>query len=129
MRHSAEMANMSQAELTANWQRYLAGSQKQSDPPLTDQQRAEKEAERAREFAQAMIATQDRLMSAMGIPVESRPYLTGNWAVSPPPTLSGGFPLTSLTIDEADRYPHTCPRCQGPAYVGAVEVDCAGGCK
>lgn len=28
-----------------------------------------------------------------------------------------------------DRYPHTCPRCQGPAYVGAVEVDCAGNCK
>lgn len=34
-----------------------------------------------------------------------------------------------LLITNGDRYPHTCPRCSGPAYVGAVEVDCAGGCK
>lgn len=51
----------------------------------------------------------------------------------PPPMLTGGFPLASWSVDEAQadasRYPHTCPRCSGPAYVGAVEVDCAGNCK
>lgn len=33
-----------------------------------------------------------------------------------------GLPATEFC--DADRYPHTCPRCGGPAYVGALEVDC-----
>ncbi len=44
--------------------------------------------------------------------------------------------LTSMVVDgmpiplpDPSRYPHVCPRCSGPAYVGAVEVDCARGCK
>lgn len=35
----------------------------------------------------------------------------------------------TAVMNDINRYPHTCPRCQGPAYIGAVEVDCAGGCK
>ena len=27
------------------------------------------------------------------------------------------------------RYPHRCPRCTGPAYVGLNTIDCARGCK
>lgn len=26
-------------------------------------------------------------------------------------------------------YPHTCPACAGPAYVGFKEVDCQKGCR
>jgi hypothetical protein len=26
------------------------------------------------------------------------------------------------------RFPHSCPRCGGPAYVGLNDVDCAEGC-
>lgn len=28
-----------------------------------------------------------------------------------------------------DRYPHRCPRCNGPAYIGAVSVECKGECR
>lgn len=31
-------------------------------------------------------------------------------------------------LPDPSRYPHVCPRCSGPAYIGAVEVDCARGC-
>jgi hypothetical protein len=79
-------------------------------------------------FAVALLKHQERLYHLLGVPVERQKYLTGNWFV-PPPMLTGGFPLTSLAAGESDRYPHICPRCSGPAYVGAVEVDCAGGCK
>lgn len=27
-----------------------------------------------------------------------------------------------------DHYPHSCPRCQSPAYVGLLSVDCSKGC-
>ena len=67
------------------------------------------EVERSREFVEAMVATQGRLMRAMG-------FESCRSAIRRLPELS-------------DRYPHTCPRCSGPAYAGAVEVDCAGGCK
>lgn len=30
---------------------------------------------------------------------------------------------------DPSRYPHICPRCNGPAYVGVVEMDCSRGCK
>jgi hypothetical protein len=66
----------------------------------------------------------------------------GNWG--PPACLPPFTTMTELTrrymetiaavvkpvVELMDsRYPHICPRCSGPAYVGAVEVDCAGGCK
>jgi hypothetical protein len=28
-----------------------------------------------------------------------------------------------------DRFPHVCPRCGGPAYIGALDVDCKTRCK
>lgn len=35
-------------------------------------------------------------------------------------------------VDRAENdkiYPHKCPRCKGPAYVGFLNVDCRNGCK
>lgn len=89
------------------------------------------EAERSREFVEAMVANQERMLGLLGIPVGRLPYLTGQWAVSPPKVPYVGYQLTEVAVDEArdHRYPHTCPRCNGPAYVGAVEVDCSRGCK
>ena len=35
-----------------------------------------------------------------------------------------------LCVPDRDaRYPHQCPRCSGPAYVGFVSVDCKLRCK
>lgn len=31
-------------------------------------------------------------------------------------------------IKKDDRYPHVCPRCKGPAYVGFSNVDCKAKC-
>lgn len=31
-------------------------------------------------------------------------------------------------IDQA-RYPHACPRCGKPAYIGLGNVECSGGCE
>ena len=42
---------------------------------------------------------------------------------------SGEIGYPNIMVAAAHGYPHICPRCSGPAYVGAVEVDCAGGCK
>lgn len=66
-------------------------------------------------------------------------YLPGNWIRPSDAQLAQrrvaadvlvtAFGDKVVAVVEASRYPHTCPRCQGPAYVGAVEVDCAGGCK
>lgn len=28
-----------------------------------------------------------------------------------------------------DKYPHECPRCHGPAYIGLNSVDCKAKCK
>ncbi len=86
-------------------------------------------------------------------PEEREKYLAGTW-LFPPPDDHGahleafvGYQETlvsavSCAWEKAvtpvvaqlvklvdDRYPHVCPRCSGPAYVGAVEVDCAGGCR
>lgn len=41
--------------------------------------------------------------------------------------------LKLLPIERLDdrfraRYPHPCPRCAGPAYVGLNDVDCSKGC-
>jgi hypothetical protein len=27
-----------------------------------------------------------------------------------------------------DRYPHKCPRCKGPAYIGLNKIDCKAKC-
>lgn len=32
------------------------------------------------------------------------------------------------SLDDGGRYPHSCPRCGGPAYVGLNDIDCKGGC-
>lgn len=34
--------------------------------------------------------------------------------------------LSSPTI--AARYPQICPKCGGPAYIGALQIDCYNGC-
>ena len=36
-----------------------------------------------------------------------------------------------ITLEEVrtDRFPHKCPACGGPAYVGFAKVECAGGCR
>lgn len=34
-----------------------------------------------------------------------------------------------LVIIDLSHYPHHCPRCDGPAYIGAINsIDCAKGC-
>ena len=43
--------------------------------------------------------------------------------------IKSGCPDMVIDKPHPSRYPHVCPRCSGPAYVGAVAVDCAGGCK
>lgn len=30
---------------------------------------------------------------------------------------------------DRSRFPHGCPRCGGPAYIGLNDVDCAAGCR
>lgn len=35
----------------------------------------------------------------------------------------------SLPAEPNQVYPHKCPQCGGPAYIGAFKVDCKGGCK
>lgn len=32
-------------------------------------------------------------------------------------------------VVDMQRWPHKCPRCSGPAYVGFAKVECAGGCR
>lgn len=44
--------------------------------------------------------------------------LGGRMPVLPPPR----------SVDPG-RFPHSCPRCSGPAYVGFLEVDCQRGCR
>lgn len=34
-----------------------------------------------------------------------------------------------ILVEDADRsYPHKCPKCSGPAYIGAFKVDCKAKC-
>lgn len=44
---------------------------------------------------------------------------------------SGAFvgPLGPSKAVDLSHYPHNCPRCNGPAYIGAMNsIDCAKGC-
>lgn len=36
---------------------------------------------------------------------------------------------TSATDSVRNRYPHVCPRCKSPAYIGFVQVDCSTNCR
>ena len=31
--------------------------------------------------------------------------------------------------DKESKYPHVCPKCGSPAYIGLTNLDCSGGCK
>lgn len=48
--------------------------------------------------------------------------------------LSKGYRMTPMTAfflnagTSQDRFPHDCPRCGGPAYIGLNDVDCMHGC-
>ncbi len=44
---------------------------------------------------------------------------------------SAGIPFGQVFFfgDSDDRYPHRCPRCSGPAYVGLQNVDCRTDCR
>ena len=37
--------------------------------------------------------------------------------------------IFSKTVKLINDYPHQCPHCGGPAYVGIFKVDCKQGCK
>ncbi len=89
-------------------------------------------------FAKALLAHRKRINQLLGLHADRQQYLTGNWAVQVD-AVQGAMEAASSISKRAwaeaslghdpSRYPHVCPRCSGPAYVGAVEVDCAGGCK
>jgi hypothetical protein len=34
----------------------------------------------------------------------------------------------AMNIMDDDRFPHSCPRCKAPAYVGLNDIDCSRGC-
>jgi hypothetical protein len=36
---------------------------------------------------------------------------------------------TVVIKNKEDRYPHKCPKCGSPAYVGFASLDCSKGCK
>ena len=42
------------------------------------------------------------------------------------PCSQGTQPIDKNTFA---RYPHKCPRCGGPAYIGLKKIDCMEGCK
>lgn len=37
--------------------------------------------------------------------------------------------VKAIAAPTAIDYPHTCPRCGKPAYIGLAKVDCSGGCS
>lgn len=36
--------------------------------------------------------------------------------------------ITDVLIESDDRFPHKCPSCGGPAYIGLMNTECKGGC-
>lgn len=39
------------------------------------------------------------------------------------------LPAGTVAVQQKADYPHTCPRCRKPAYIGFAKVDCSGGCS
>lgn len=99
------------------------------------------EAERARELAREMVTVQNRIAKAIGyddLVVPMPPRLLDDQQPMTPERAAGYAGMHDMVLRtpspfspsvDPSRYPHTCPRCSGPAYVGAVEVDCPRGCK
>jgi hypothetical protein len=44
-------------------------------------------------------------------------------------SLSKDSDIYKDSIDDPSRYPHICPKCGGPAYIGLCNTDCKAGCK
>jgi len=102
MRHSAEMANEADdwlARATAALERELRAGLVVQPTPI--------------QMSPDMLAEYEALCAS-----EATALIAAN-----------SVPRFFTKETDPSRYPHTCPRCSGPAYVGAVEVDCAGGCK
>lgn len=52
------------------------------------------------------------------------PFGTYSRCIHPKP--SGDSAMTAIDVG---RYPHACPHCTGPAYVGFNRIDCARACR
>jgi hypothetical protein len=58
----------------------------------------------------------------------------GGYGAAPPPIGDDWSIETQPDIDATqfnkkdERYPHKCPRCKGPAYIGFSSVDCKAKC-
>jgi hypothetical protein len=64
----------------------------------------------------------------------------GGYNAAPPGAAGKSLKIEplDLTVDEATgrfkptkdpHYPHTCPNCKGPAYIGARKIECKAKCK
>lgn len=63
------------------------------------------------------------------------PHASSSWTgviSDPPPNwTSAATPNIPFLIDQAkedEKYPHKCPKCNGPAYIGLAHIDCKYNC-
>lgn len=57
------------------------------------------------------------------------PIVRKGRAMGPSEGLYGSNPCAEIALEiDRSRFPHSCPRCGGAAYVGLTQVDCSAGC-